>query len=60
MMTYDARKHTNKLMDMITDGLPAEQVILMLVKYMSEENVKEMMDCNELSERFLIEDTTEE
>jgi len=48
----DARKETNKLMDMMNEGLPAEQVVLMCLKYMSESDVADMMDCNELSDRF--------
>ena len=47
-----ARKETNKLMDMMNEGLPAEQVVLMCLKYMSESDVADMMDCNELSDRF--------
>ena len=51
-MDDTSRKETNKLLQMIDEGLPAEQVVLMCVKYMSEDDVADMMDCNELSERF--------
>lgn len=47
-----ARQHTAKLLDMISDGLPAEEVVLMCLKYMSDDDVAGMMDCNELTERF--------
>ena len=51
-MDDTSRKETNKLLQMIDEGLPAEQVVLMCMKYMSEDDVADMVDCNELSERF--------
>ena len=48
-----ARENTEKLLTMIEEGLldPTE-VVTMCVKYMSEDDVADMMDCNELSDRF--------
>jgi len=51
-MNTDTRIATNRLLQMIDEGLPADQAVLMCVKYMSEDDVADMMDCNELSERF--------
>ena len=51
-----SREKTNRLLEMIDDGeLDARQVVLMCVKYMSEDDVADMLDVNELSERFLSE-----
>ena len=48
-----ARQETNRLLEMIDDGvLDPKAVVTMCVKYMSEDDVADMMDCNELSERF--------
>ena len=49
-----ARENTEKLLTMIEEGLldPTE-VVTMCVKYMSEDDVADMMDCNELSDRFV-------
>jgi hypothetical protein len=54
---WTCRKETNRLLQMIDeDRLPAGEVVLMCVKYMSEDDVADMMDCNELTE----EDTDDE
>ena len=43
------RKYTNQLLEMIEEGLlDKDQVILACVKYMSEDDVKDMMHCNEM------------
>ena len=48
-----ARQETNKLLEMVDEGLiDPKEVVTMCVKYMSEDDVADMMDCNELSERF--------
>ena len=48
-----ARQETNRLLEMIDEGvLDPKAVVTMCVKYMSEDDVADMMDCNELSERF--------
>ena len=53
-MSYDnVRKETSRLLEMVEDGLlDKDLVILACVKYMSESDVADMMDCNEWSERF--------
>jgi len=43
-----SREATNKLLEMVADGLlDKDQVILACVKYMSEDDVKDMMIANE-------------
>lgn len=45
------RQYTNQLLEMIEDGLlDKDNVILACVKYMSEDEVKDMMICNEFAE----------
>jgi hypothetical protein len=42
------REYTNKLLEMIDEGLlDKDTVIMACVKYMSEDDVKDMMECNE-------------
>ena len=49
----DPRPETNKLLDKIDEGLlDPKDVVLACVKFMSEDDVADMMDCNEWSERF--------
>lgn len=44
-----SRIFTNKLLDMIDNGLVSNETIVMCcLKYMSEDDVKDMMHCNEL------------
>lgn len=51
------REYTNKLLEMIDEGLlDKDTVIMACVKYMSEDDVKDMMHCNE----FLTEEEEEE
>jgi hypothetical protein len=46
-----SRKVTNKLLEMIEDGiLDKDQVILACVNYMSEDDVADMAHCNEFIE----------
>lgn len=46
-----ARKYTNQLHDMIDNGLVSnESIVSMALSYMSEDDVKDMMECNELLE----------
>lgn len=48
------REQTDKLLEMIEEGLiDPKLVVLMCVQYMSEADVADMMDCNELSGRFM-------
>jgi len=43
-----SREYTNQLLEMVEDGLlDKDQVILACVKYMSEDDVKDMMVANE-------------
>ena len=52
-----ARQYTNKLLEMIENGLlDKDQVILACVKYMSEDDVEDMMHTNEM----LIDEEEEE
>lgn len=52
------REYTNKLLEMIEEGLlDRDTVIMACVKYMSEDDVKDMMHCNEM---ILEEDDNEE
>ena len=45
------REYTNKLIDMIDDGLISERYIIdACLKYMSEDDVRDMMEHNELIE----------
>lgn len=53
-----AREYTNKLWDMMEEGVVSyEHVVNCCLKYMSEDDVKDMMECNEL---ILEEDEEEE
>ena len=46
---------------LVEEGLvSAEQMLSMCLGYMSTDDVADMLDCNELSERFLEEDYDEE
>jgi hypothetical protein len=46
-----ARTHTNRLLEMIEDGLIDAQIVVeMALTYMSEDQVRDMMDVNGLSE----------
>ena len=57
-VTYSkSRKYTNTLLDMVDEGLLVKDtVILACVKYMSEDEVKDMMECNE----FILDEDEEE
>ena len=45
----DVRKATNKVLEMIDEcGLNARDVALMCLKWMSEDDVKEMCEANEI------------
>ena len=50
-MMLDVREYTNKLLEMIEEGmLDRDMVIMAFVKYMSEDDVKNMMFINEMIE----------
>ena len=45
------RQYTNKLLEMVDEGiLDRDSVIMACVKYMSEDEVRDMMHCNEFIE----------
>lgn len=49
MTTYVSRQKTNLLLEMVEQGiLDKDQVIMACVKYMSEDDVADMMHCNEM------------
>lgn len=55
------RQYTNKLLEMIEEGLvDKDYVITACVKYMSEDDVKDMMQCNDLLEEEDEEESDEE
>ena len=44
----------DKALEMVEEGLvSAEAMLTMCLKYMSTDEVEDMLDCNELSDRFL-------
>ncbi len=46
-----SREYTNKLLEGIEEGIyDKDYIILACVKYMSEDEVQDMMHCNELLE----------
>ena len=49
-MNNMTREYTNRLIDMIDEGLLSrEYVIIACLKYMSEDDVKDMMIMNEIA-----------
>ena len=51
-----ARKQTNYLLELIDSGMiDAQAVVMMALKYMSEDEVADMMRCNDI----LVEDDEE-
>jgi hypothetical protein len=43
----------NVALELVDNGMvSAEQMLTMALKYMSNDDVEDMLDCNELSERF--------
>lgn len=57
MPSSPARETTNKLLEMVDDGsLNARDLALMALKWMSEDEVKEMAKANEIN----LEDTENE
>jgi hypothetical protein len=46
-----SREYTNKLLEMVEEGLlDKDMVIMACVKYMSEDEVRDMMEANEFLE----------
>ena len=55
MITFNSR---DKALELVEEGLvSADNMLIMALKYMSTDDVEDMLDCNELSERFLEEVT---
>ena len=54
------RRPTNSrdtALELVEEGVvSAEDMLTMCLKYMSTDDVEDMLDCNELSERFMDED----
>ncbi len=47
----------DKALELVEDGyVSAEDMLTMALKYMSTDDVEDMLDCNELSERFTQEE----
>lgn len=56
-MYYARESFRDKALEMAEEGLISyEQLALMALKFMSEDDVEEMLDMNELSDRFMEED----
>jgi len=53
----DPRSFALELVDM---GITADHPLLCALKYMSHDDVRDMLDCNELSPRFDEEDEEDE
>jgi hypothetical protein len=48
----------DKAMELVDNGyISWEDLATMALKYMSTDDVEDMLDCNELSERFMDEET---
>lgn len=53
--------YRDKAIDMVEEGLVSkDHMILMCLKWLSNDDVAEMLDANELSERFIEDDGEEE
>ena len=47
----------DKALGLVEEGLvSADDMLIMALKYMSTDDVEDMLDCNELSDRFTEED----
>jgi len=47
----------DRALELIEEGVvSAEDMVTMCVKYMSVDDVEDMLDCNELSDRFMEDD----
>ena len=57
MITFIRHKNSrDKAVELVEEGLvSADDMLIMALKYMSTDDVEDMLDCNELSERFLEE-----
>lgn len=56
-----SRKYTNKLLEMIEEGLVGKDFVIMAcMQYMSEYDVRDMMQCNDLLDEENEEESDEE
>ena len=47
----------DRALELIEEGIvSAEDMVTMCVRYMSVDDVEDMLDCNELSDRFMEDD----
>ena len=57
-MTSNSR---DKALEIVEEGLvSADDMLIMALKYMSTDDVEDMLDCNELSDRFIDEEDEDE
>ena len=58
MMMSNSR---DKALELVEEGLvSADDMLIMALKYMSTDDVEDMLDCNELSDRFIEEEEDED
>ena len=51
----------DKALELVEEGLvSADDMLIMALKYMSTDDVEDMLDCNELSDRFIDEEDEDE
>ena len=51
----------DKALELVEEGLvSADDMLIMALKYMSTDDVEDMLDCNELSDRFIDEEEEDE
>ena len=49
--TYEVRQFTNIACDLIDDGVLSKDLLIQCcLKYMSEDDVRDMLECNEIIE----------
>tara|TARA_B100000902_G_scaffold208089_1_gene198084 strand:- start:1610 stop:1783 length:174 start_codon:yes stop_codon:yes gene_type:complete len=54
MYMRTAPNSRDKALELVDEGMvSAEDMLTMALKYMSTDDVEDMLDCNELSDRFL-------
>ena len=57
MYMRTAPNSRDRALELVEEGIvSAEDMLVMALKYMSTDDVDDMLDCNELSERFMEED----
>ena len=55
---FTKQNSRDRALEMVEEGLvSAEAMLTMALKYMSIDDVEEMLDCNELSDRFMEEES---